>query len=76
MKFIVLLVIFANPTNVQNAAMTLAPEQTIEFSNTTEKNTLADCVRVQKALTTSKKIAYCGDVRPIEAPTVTPAAAE
>lgn len=65
MNFIVALVMFAAPTSIENAALTLQPTQTIEFRNTTEKNTLADCTRVAKALTASKIIAYCGEVAPI-----------
>ena len=68
MKFIVILTLFAAPVNVaDNAPLTLQPTNSIEFKNTTEKNTLADCVRVQKALTTSRVTAYCGAVQPIDA---------
>lgn len=60
MNFLVALTIFAAPVNVaSNAPLTLQPVNTIEFKNTTEKNTMADCTRVQKALTTSRMTAYC-----------------
>ena len=63
--FTVALIVFSTPSNVTNVAMTLQPELTISFSNTTAKNTLADCVRVAKALTSSHKVAFCGDVEAI-----------
>ena len=62
--FIIALTIYSAPVQVADASgnmssATLQVEQTIMFSNTTAKNTLADCVRVAKALTTSKKVAFC-----------------
>lgn len=61
--FIIALTIFAAPVNVaSNEAISLSPETSIVFNNTTEKKVSADCERVRKALTTSGKIAFCGDV--------------
>jgi hypothetical protein len=70
-KFAVTLVMFAQPEAVTNAAMTLTPTQTIEFRNTTEKNTAADCARVAKALNASHIIAYCGEVEALTLPVAT-----
>lgn len=72
--FLAVLTIMAAPVNVEaGQPVTLEPVATIEFANTTEKNTSADCLRVMKALSTSKKIAFCSPVIEQEAPTVTPA---
>jgi hypothetical protein len=61
--FVIVLTIFAAPVDVaSNAPLTLQPETTITFENTTDKNTLAACNRVAKALNASGKIAYCGEV--------------
>lgn len=66
MKFLVILTMFAAPVDVaSNAPLTLEPIGTIEFRNTTEKNTTADCVRVEKALRTSKIQAFCAPVQPL-----------
>lgn len=67
MKFMILLVLFANPSDVTNASLTLQPAASIEFQNTTEKNTLASCERVRKALVASGKVAMCGNVEMITA---------
>ncbi len=70
--FLAVLTIMAAPLNVEaNMAVTLEPVSTIEFVNTTEKNTAADCNRVLKALTTSKKFAFCSPVIVYEAPSAT-----
>jgi hypothetical protein len=74
--FLAVLTIMVAPVTVEaNMPVTLEPISGIEFINTTEKNTLADCNRVLKALTTSKKIAFCSPVVAYEAPvvSVTPA---
>ena len=58
--FAAVLVIMASPVNVAaNAPLTLEPQTTITFENTTEKKVMADCERVRKALVTSGKIAFC-----------------
>lgn len=66
-KYVIVLTIYSAPVNVADTAgaITFAPAQTIEFRNTTDKNTLASCVRVQKALLASNIMASCGEVAPL-----------
>jgi hypothetical protein len=64
--FAFVLTLMAAPvtTNVE-AGVSLVPETTIQFQNTTQKKASADCERVRKALTSSNRIAFCtpdGDV--------------
>lgn len=62
--FKTILVIFAAAqfnTADTSAALTLQPETSIEFVNTTAKKATADCERVRKALVSSGKTAFCGD---------------
>lgn len=76
--FLAVLTIMAAPVDVAaNQPVTLEPIAAIEFANTTQKNTDADCLRVMKALSTSKKIAFCSPASEIESPvaSVTPASA-
>ncbi len=58
-----------------NQPVTLQPSAVIEFHNTTANHTQSDCVRVMKALSTSKVIAFCSPSvdTTIAAPTATPA---
>ena len=59
-KFLVILTVFASPTQVaSNAPLTLQPETTIQFEGTSEKTAIANCARVQKAMKSSGKTAYC-----------------
>lgn len=62
--FKIALVIFAAAqfnTADTSAPLTLQPETTITFENTTAKNTTVMCERVRKALVASGKTAFCGD---------------
>jgi hypothetical protein len=60
--FAVVLTVMAQPTNVaSNAPVTLQPDTTITFTDTTEKKAMSSCTRVLKALATSGKLAFCAD---------------
>lgn len=63
--FKIALVIFASAQlNVADTAapLTLQPETSIQFSDTTAKKAVASCERVRKALVASGKTAFCGEV--------------
>lgn len=58
--FAMILTVMATPVDVAaNSAVSLSPETTIRFENSTEKKVSADCERVRKALVNSGKIAFC-----------------
>lgn len=67
--FAVILTVMAQPTNVaSNAPVTLQPDTSITFTDTTEKKAMTACTRVLKALASTGKMAFCADKTEASAP--------
>jgi len=56
---IILTLMTAPVAGVAGQAVTLEPELTIAFTNTTEKKATADCAKVNKAFQSVNRIAFC-----------------